>query len=129
YLAQFDADGAHLWSRKLCVLVYSLGQDVAVDGLDNVLVTGQYADQCELGGAPLVAIDKGDVFVGKFSPKGEHGWSRRLGGADYQLSFDIAGSAAGAVAVTGDFLGAIDLGGGVKASKGGRDGFVVVIDP
>ncbi|MCY0994941.1 hypothetical protein OV203_47880 [Nannocystis sp. ILAH1] len=129
YLAQFDTDGAHLWSRKLCVLGYSLGQDVVVDGLDNVLVTGEYADQCELGGAPLVAIDLGDVFVGKFSPKGEHGWSRGLGGADNQFSAAIAGSATGTVAVTGDFLGAIDLGGGAKASKGGRDGFVVVIDP
>jgi hypothetical protein len=128
YLAQFDGDGAHLWSKKLCVND-SIAHDVATDGLDNILVTGTFRVMCDLGGAPLIAVDDREVFVGKFTPKGQHGWSRRLGGEADQFSTAVAGSAAGSVAVTGSFYGAIDLGGGSKASQGARDGFVAVFDP
>ncbi|MCY1062170.1 hypothetical protein [Nannocystis sp. SCPEA4] len=128
YLAQFDGDGAHLWSKKLCV-DHSIAHDVATDGLGNILVTGEFRVKCDLGGAPLIAVDDSDVFVGKFTPKGQHGWSRGLGGEADQFSTAIAGSTAGSVAVTGNFSGAIDLGDGSKANQGGRDGFVVVFDP
>lgn len=128
YLAQFDGEGEHLWSRTLCT-TGSLADHVAVDGLDNILVTGSFYQTCELGGDPLMALGSRDVFVGKFSPKGQHGWSRSLGGPLDQFGVHIAGSAAGSVAVTGNFYTSIDLGAGAEPTQGGRDGFVVAFDP
>ncbi|WAS89805.1 hypothetical protein [Nannocystis punicea] len=128
WLAQFDADGDHLWSRELCE-GGSIAERVAVDDLDNVVAIGTFRNTCDLGTDPLTAIQYRDVFVAKFSPTGLPGWSKRFGGLQEQYGAHVAASAAGAVAAVGNFYTEIDLGDGPETSKGGRDGFVVVLDP
>ncbi|MDC0719030.1 hypothetical protein [Nannocystis bainbridge] len=128
YLAQFDGDGAHLWSRELCE-GGSIAEHVAVDGLDNLAVIGTFYNSCDLGGGPLMALDNRDVFVAKFGPLGQHGWSKRLGGPQEQRDTHVAAADAGSVAATGHFNNGIDLGAGNQPSHGGRDGYVVVLDP
>ncbi|MCY0990433.1 hypothetical protein OV203_25050 [Nannocystis sp. ILAH1] len=128
YIAQLDGDGDHLWSRELCE-GGSIAEKVAVDGLDNLVTIGTFYDTCDLGSGPLTAAEYRDVFVARFSPGGQPGWSKRLGGPQEQYGAHVAASAAGSVAAVGNFYNAIDLGEGLETSQGGRDGFVVVLDP
>ncbi|PCC67177.1 hypothetical protein SAMN02745121_09035 [Nannocystis exedens] len=128
WLAQFDGSGAHLWSRELCE-GGSLAEQVAVDGLDNLVAAGIFHGTCDLGSGPMTAIESRDVFVAKFSPTGLPVWGKRLGGPQEQHAGHVAASAAGPVAAVGDFYSAIDLGAGAKTSQGGRDGFIAVFAP
>ncbi|MCY1070622.1 SBBP repeat-containing protein [Nannocystis sp. RBIL2] len=128
FLAQFDGDGAHLWSRLLCT-DGSNASDLATDGFDNLITTGNFLDTCDLDGEVLVSLDQYDAYLGKFSPQGQLVWGKRFGGPDAQLGAGVAGSATGVVAVTGTFLQSIDLGQGILVSEGNRDGFLAAFEP
>ena len=128
FIAQFDGAGKHLWSHAA-----SDGQaqvkGVAVDGLGSVLLTGEFSGASDFGGGALVSEGSSDLFLVKLGPAGQHVWSKRFGDFAGQFGLDTAGSAAGFVAVTGNFNGGINFGGGPINSKGLTDGLVVVFEP
>lgn len=128
FIAQFDGAGKHLWSHAA-----SDGQanvkGVAVDGLGSVLLTGEFSGASDFGGGALVSEGSSDVFLVKLGPGGQHVWSKRFGDFAGQYGLDTAGSAAGFVAVTGNFAGGINFGGGPVNSKGLTDGLLAVFEP
>ncbi|WP_096331397.1 hypothetical protein [Nannocystis exedens] len=128
FLAQFDGDGAHLWSRLVCT-DGSSASDLATDGLDNLITTGNFLNTCDLGGQVLVSSDQYDAYLAKFTPQGQLVWGNSFGGIDAQGGTGVAGSATGTVAVTGTFFQSIDLGLGPVVSQGNRDGFVAAFQP
>jgi hypothetical protein len=128
YVAQFDSAGAHQWSR-LVGDGKILSRAVAYDGLGQVLLTGNFNDTVDFGGGPLISEGGGDIFALKLDGAGEHVWSKRFGDFQIQTGTDIAGSATGIVALTGQFVSGLNFGGGPKTSKGDYDIFLVVFGP
>lgn len=128
-VAQFDGAGAHVWSRALCTVGSGFPRAMGSDGLGNLLLTGTFSNQCQVGADPLISDGGGDIFVAKLGHGGDHVWSRRFGDFQNQEGKAIAGSAAGAVAVCGLFEGGVNFGDGPKISQGGADGFVAVFVP
>jgi hypothetical protein len=67
FIAQLDGSSAHLCSRAYGAMAAAYG--VAVDGAGNVLATGEFQGQVDLGLGPLVATGaEQDAFVGAFAP-------------------------------------------------------------
>ena len=141
FLAKYGPTGTHLWSKGFGAggSVFGgegSGHGVAVDGSDNVVVTGEFLGTVDFGGGPLTStpgtpLGSPAVFIAKYSPTGAHLWSK--GNFALPLSvghgYDVAANGSGNVAVVGDFEGTVDFGGGPLTSAGGQDIFVASYGP
>jgi hypothetical protein len=101
------------------------GTDVAVDGSGNVVLTGAFMGSANFGGGALVSAGQEDGFVVKLNSAGNHVWSRRFGGTDFDRGHDVAVDGAGNVVVAGQFTGTVDFGAGARRSTGFFDSFVM----
>lgn len=128
FLAKFDSDGNHLWSRSFGDADSQFGVSVVRDGFGNIIVTGYFNGTTDFGGGPLTSAGGYDVFVARLDPHGNHLWSRSFGDGDSQFGASIAADNLGDIIVTGRFRGTTDFGGGPLASAGEYDIFVAKID-
>lgn len=130
FLAKFDANGNHLWSKSFGDTLCSSedGMWVATDGSDNVVVTAEFDGTIDFGGGTLTSAGSLDIAVAKFDANGNHLWSKNFGDADFQIPQSVATDGSGNVVITGYFGGSVDFGGGPLTSAGGADVFVVKLD-
>ncbi|HEX6792126.1 MAG TPA: SBBP repeat-containing protein [Candidatus Krumholzibacteria bacterium] len=98
FVARYDADGNHLWSRSFGTLGADAGCSVAADAAGNVFVTGY--------------ISGADIVVIKYTAAGTMAWIKMLGGTGYDEGLAITTDALGQVLVTGSFSGTVNFGGG-----------------
>jgi hypothetical protein len=129
FIASFDPDGTHRWSKRLGGSSSDFGRAAAVDGGGNVYITGSFEGTTDLGGGPLTSAGYSDVFVASFGPGGAHRWSRRLGGPSWDYGEGVAADGGGNMYVTGFFQETADLGGGPLTSAGDEDIFVASFGP
>ena len=119
FVAKFDPGGDHIWSQRFGDAGGQIGESVAVDGLGNVVVTGDFWDgTVDFGGGPLTSAGNKDIFLAKFDPNGNHVWSQRFGDVSAQDSDCVAVDGSGDVVVTGSFSGTVDFGGGPLTGGG-----------
>ena len=124
FIAKLTPGGEHLWSKSFGGDEHQYAVAVAVDGQDQVVLTGYFANAVNLGGGDLISAGRKDIYVAKLTASGQHLWSKRFGdGADQEIS-GAAVDGAGNIVFTGLFEGAMDLGGGAIASQGAMDIFV-----
>ncbi len=102
---------------------------VAVDGSGRAVVTGNFeSDALTMGTLPPLAVTLGssgvrsnDVYVAQLSPTGQWLWSRSFGDQNTDRGYTIAVTAAGEVAVGGEYNGLVVVG---PSSFGGSGAFV-----
>lgn len=127
YVVSLDTNGAHLWSKSFG----GVGSDgvtalvAAPDG--GCALTGMFIDSIDFGGGALPSVEY-DVYVARLTASGDHVWSKRFGGAGLQEGRALAFDPQGALFVSGDNEGSIDLGGGVLATAGQADVFLAKLD-
>ncbi|MGK3982058.1 hypothetical protein WME99_03435 [Sorangium sp. So ce136] len=111
YLAKFDRDGKHLWSKSFS-LSLPAGQHVAHTSGGALFVGGSYFRNLDFGGGPLPETS-GGLGLAKFeSELGKHEWSKGFGDQySKELSY-VAVDASGAVLISGSIGGTADFGGG-----------------
>jgi len=68
FLAKFDANGSHLWSKHFGDSSNQHGHSVTCDESGNVLVTGYFRGSVHFGGAALASEGNYDIFLAKFKP-------------------------------------------------------------
>lgn len=123
FVASFDADGAHAWSRRFGDADYQFASGVAIDGAGNAAVTGAFYGSIDFGDGAFSSAGDLDIFLAKLGTGGELLWSRRFGDAAQQLTARVAADALGNIVLAGGFEGSVDFGGGQLASAGGSDIF------
>lgn len=128
FLAKFDTDGNHVWSKVFGDTKAQTALDVAIDTTGNVVVLGSFTGPIDLGGGPLVSSGGPDMFVAKLDPQGKHIWSKGFGSGQTLAAARATLDPTGEVLITGYFYGAVNLGGGVLTSKAGADLFIVKLD-
>lgn len=114
-LVAFDADGSHVRSSLIdgdftSGITYNMHLDVN-DAGDSVLA-GELHGAADFGGGTLYTAGNTDVFVAIFDPDGAHRFSQSYGSASYQVVNSVTYTAAGSVLISGNFVNAIDFGGG-----------------
>ncbi|WP_437940317.1 hypothetical protein [Sorangium sp. So ce341] len=126
YLVRLDGSGNHLFSRRLSEATAKVGSEtpssVAIDGSGNIVVNGEFTETLDLGAVPLVAAGDSDDFIAKFSPTGDHLWSKRFGGVSIAVAMDGADN----LVLAGYAGDAVDLGGGALPGEEGV--FVAKLD-
>ena len=123
FVAKYDSDGNHLWSRRYGTTTDDYSYALAVDGSGNVILTGVFAGTVNFGGGPLTSAGGYDIFVASYDPDGAHRWSQRFGSTSNDYGYGVAADAIGNVAVTGYFAGTVNFGGTALTSIG-NDVFV-----
>lgn len=101
---------------------------VALDPSENVFLTAALVDVTDFGGGALTPTSV-DAFVVKLNSKGEHLWSKKLGGSQFDAGEAIVTDSSGNVIVAGSFWGSADFGGGVLQNAGLSDVFLLALDP
>ncbi|MFT3776629.1 MAG: hypothetical protein QM820_65655 [Minicystis sp.] len=128
FVVALGPGGEPRWSK----LLHSPGEHprpaVAVDVAGNVIVTGHFEGEIELGGKHTRSAGRDDVFVIKLAPDGTFLWGRAVGGAGVDTGTAIAVDPAGHVIVAGESEGPIDFGQGPIGAGAGHQGFVVALD-
>jgi hypothetical protein len=123
--------GGSLWSRRYGDVSEDRGQAVAVDGMGNVAVTGNFLGATDFGGGRVTSHLNGsggpstDIFVAEYAASGGYLWSRVIGSTGAEMGKGVATDGSGNVLVTG-YQGtyAVDYGGGPQYLRSGIDLFV-----
>ena len=130
FLADYDANGAHVWSRT------STGGSpfqscnvsaVALDGTGGAVVCGEFNGTTNFGGSDLVSGGQQDIYLARYDGNGNLIWSQRFGSTGNERPASIATSATG-VFITGTFGTELNLGGDLFSSAGGLDVFLAKYD-
>lgn len=128
-LASYDADGAHLWSKRLGGTSGDTSHGVAVGPSGTIALVGHFQGTADFGGAPLRAEGGLEGFVASYAPTGTHRWSKRLGGPLFDIARGVAVDGVGNLFIAGSFGDSVDFGGGPLTSAGNMDVFVAGYGP
>jgi hypothetical protein len=130
YLAKFDSNGNHLWSKRFGGSGWDKGQSVSVDSSGNVYITGWFkSSTIDFGGGALTKAGWEDIFLAKFDSNGNHIWSKRFGGSEDDEGKSVSVDSSGNVYITGWFKSStIDFGGGALTKAGWEDIFLAKFD-
>jgi hypothetical protein len=129
FVEKLDPSGACVWSKSTGDDGAQYGKAVAVDAVDNVLLTGSFLGSFNFGGGAVVSAGAGDIFLVKLDADGGYLWGQRAGGSASDLGKAVAADGIGNVVVTGDFSGTADFGTGPLVSAGGADVVVAKYSP
>jgi len=106
FLAKFDREGKHVWSKRFGDSSGQRSTGIAVDSSGDVVIVGALWGAVDFGDGELQSAGNGDVFAAKFSASGEAVWSRRFGDATVQYAEDVATNpVTGDVVLVGWFAG------------------------
>jgi hypothetical protein len=127
FLAKYDPNGNHLWSRRFGDSDTQRAYELAVDAAGNVYVTGWFSGIVSFGGM-LISSNWVDVWLAKYDPSGNHLWSKGFGDSGGQAAYGAAVDPSGNVFITGTYDGTIDFGGGPMTYVGYADIFLAKFD-
>ncbi len=137
FLVKISSTGVYRWSKGFGSLLASnqSAYDVAVDGADNILLTGSIVAltapyTVDLGGGAITGDGYANTFIAKYRADGSHTWSKRyLGGNGHAAGIGIAADGNNNVLTSGFFDNSVNLGGTTLTSPGGSDTFLVKLGP
>ena len=136
FVTKLDTDGAYVWAKQFAGASQNRGFGIAVDDVDNVLITGIFYGTAdfdpESGAANLSSNGSDDVFVAKLNSAGNYLWAKQFGGAGIDEGNGVAVDSANNILVAGAFFGTADFDPGAGTanltSTGNSDTFVAKLD-
>ncbi|HAK78369.1 MAG TPA: hypothetical protein DCM71_16015 [Runella sp.] len=124
FVAKYNSSGTLQWVQKAGGSGGDFGYEIAVDGGDNVYITGYFGGSATFGTTHLTSGEYDNIFVAKYSSSGTLQWVQKAGGASGDGASGIAADGSGNVYVTGNFLRTAAFGTTNLTSTGGTDIFV-----
>ncbi|MDH4338702.1 MAG: T9SS type A sorting domain-containing protein [Candidatus Krumholzibacteria bacterium] len=121
YVACFEPNGAHSWSRRFGSTAQELAQSLAIAPTGNVIIAGSFSGTVDFGSAILVSAGSSDAVVVALTAGGGNLWSRRGGSNLTDNCYGVDVDASGNVFATGTFYGTANFGGGDLVSAGAND--------
>lgn len=131
FIAKFDKVGHPVWAVPgTAGGKYNFATAMAVDGSDNVVVTGQFLVATAFPGAPAVTSVGGtDIFLAKLGPGGGVAWVKVFGDAAAQGGTGVAVDKQGNVVMAATSASGLNFGGGVLGNDGGSEVYLAKFDP
>lgn len=135
FLAKFDKDGKHIWSKRYGDDGDQLAQSVNTDALGNIYVTGDFTGTLDFGDGKVASalMNERKGFLAKLDPSGKAIYVDSFG-VTFTLSEAVMDTRAvidgtGNVTVLGRFSGTLNSGAGMVTSQaGGLDIFLLRYD-
>lgn len=133
YVAKVNSDGGPVYSVGFSTNNYCEGRDIAVDADGNAFILGNFYGSVDFGTGAIGSTDSNGIFVLKLQPTGKVAWAKGFGGVfnggdffGYIDAVDVATDSSGEVAITGNFSGEVDFGGGKLGSPSGNGSLFLV---
>ncbi|MDI3290377.1 hypothetical protein [Polyangium sp. 15x6] len=125
FLASYDFNGNHRWSRVMGDSNNQRGRRLTVTKDGNIALVGETDSGANLGGGNMNGGGGRDIIVGMYAgATGNHLWSKLFGSSGDQFYGNIASAPNGNVLVTGRFTGSLDFGGAAMSAAGAADVYV-----
>jgi hypothetical protein len=121
FVAVFDKDGNHLWSKRFGDGAAQVGKAIAMGPSGEVVVIGDNAGVIDFGGGPLMTVGGTDIVVASFDADGTFLWANQYGNNAAQQGNAVAIDAVGNVVIGVSFAGSLSFGAGTLTSAGGSD--------
>ena len=128
FVAKIDPNGNWLWAAKAGGTNYEIGWGIAVDGLDNAWITGEFRGTATFSSQTLTLSGMNDIFVAKLDSSGNWLWAVKAGGIYGETGLGIAVDGTGNARVTGWFEVTATFGRYTVTSSGEEDVFVAKLD-
>lgn len=133
FIHRMDSAGNYNWARTMGSVYTDKPNDIHVDHIGNVYVTGLFRNIIDADPGPLTRFISSaggyDVFALKFNSVGQLIWAESFGGPMDDMGTAIIADDQGITTITGSFQGTADLwpGTGVEnvTSAGSADVFIV----
>ncbi len=126
FLVRYAEDGSYGWDRT-----FPGPDDGEVRALaatpSSIVLAGRFRERIDLGGGDRSSAGGLDAFVARYEVDGNYIGDWTFGGSGDDTGTHIAASG-GALAVTGTYQSAIDLGGGERHGDSDAGVFVLVLD-
>jgi hypothetical protein len=131
FVAKFDNDGKHIWSKAFGDDSIQIGYGVAATPAGDVIVTGAMFGAMDFGGGiSFTSAGNGDVFVAKLDGvTGAAVWAHRYGDDQEQSGNSVAVGADGGIVLTGGMVGHCKFGAMDLDAKGKANVFVAKLKP
>lgn len=121
YVAKFDTNGEHVWSKTFGGKDKDWGNSIASDVHGNSYVTGWFWYEVDFGEHKVKSRGKEDVFLLKLSPAGDVLWAKSFGNTSRDMGKAVAVDAEGGVVTVGSYNVSIDFGAGEITPTPGPD--------
>ncbi len=106
YVAKYSATGNLLWVKKYGGSFSDRAYDIKVDGLGNILVTGQFFGTVNFDGNTVQSVNNSkDIFLIKMTPAGDVLWALSEGGPMAENVYGLAVDNQNNIILTGQFQG------------------------
>lgn len=136
FISKLDASGNFVWAKQMPANKHVYGYGIAVDGSNNVLITGLFTGTTDFDPGPgtyyLTPGNFGDIFVAKLNESGNFVWAKQFKSNVECEGHAIALDESGNIYTTGYFKGTTDFDPGAGTynltSAGAFDIFVSKLD-
>lgn len=128
FVTKLDSNSSVQWVMRMGGTGFDNGISIALDGVGNAYVTGEFVGIADFGTSNLISTGDRDIFVAKLDSNGSFQWAIRMGGSDSDSGYDIAVDGDGNAYVTGVFVGNANFGAFNLTSVGSEDIFVAKLD-
>lgn len=124
FFAKYNSSGNYVWAKRIDGSGQLLDPGMALDGSNNVHVTGSFSGTVNVIGATLSGSGSQNLYVVKYNSSGNRVWSRVITGATggtNGASRPLAVDSSGNVYRIGHFSGSVSFGGQTVSSAGNLD--------
>ena len=130
FLLKLDSDGNYVYVRTLGSFQDDNALDVAVDGANNVIVTGYFSFALQIGPLAFYQEARGgdDAFLVKFDTSGNVLWSMQYASTSFDYGRRVACDASNNVYIAGEFKGTVAFGGSSLQSANDRNVYVAKLN-
>ncbi|HRD56669.1 MAG TPA: T9SS type A sorting domain-containing protein [Ferruginibacter sp.] len=112
YVLKLDGSGNFIWAKVFSGTAADNANDIAVDVMGNVFVTGLFQFTADFDPGPgvynLTALSN-DIYIAKLDAAGNFGWAIKYGGTTLDAGLSIFVAATGNIYATGFFEEVVDF--------------------
>ena len=101
FIAKLTPDKKCVWAVRAGGKGYDQGQGITIDKNGNIYVTGYFSDTAKFGNFEVKSNGGHDIFIAKYSNKGECLWVKSAGAAEVDEGYGINADNEGNVYVSG----------------------------
>ncbi len=114
FIAKYNSEGNHIWSRSIGTYSLQEGIDLKVDKDQNVYLLGQLSNNSiefdTKEGLKYISPNGQDILVAKMNKAGDFVWVRQIGGAGIETGRSLVVDNNGNTTVCGEFHQTLTIG-------------------
>lgn len=112
-LAKYTSSGSLIWAKSIGGTDYDISQDIALDGNNNIYLTGYFRNTVDfdpgVGVANLTSADESDIFLARYDASGNYAWAKSIENIGTAGGNCLAIGGTGKINMGGRFTGTADF--------------------